>query len=166
MRKQTRFMSCAIALLGAATVVAACAADAPDAVESHEITCFAVSDLPAGTTRVDVSLKEWSIELSSDTMKAGNVGFVATNEGTMVHEMLVVRADDPASLPYAANGSVNESAIPASDTLGEIAEFTAGTTCARTFALTPGHYAMFCNIAEGDSVHLKKGMITTFTVTA
>jgi hypothetical protein len=166
MRRQNWLATGAVALLGAATVATACAADAPDYVEQAEITCFAVSDLPADATRIDVSLKEWSIELSTDTVKAGNVGLVATNQGTMVHEMLVVRTDDPASLPYAANGSVNEDAISAADTLGEIAEFAVGTTCAHNFALSPGRYAVFCNIAEGDSVHLEKGMITTFTVTA
>lgn len=166
MRKQNRLAIGAVARLGAATVATACAADAPDYAEQAEITCFAVSDLPADATRIDVSLREWSIGLSTNTVKAGNVGFVARNGGTMVHEMLVVRVDDPANLPYVANGSVNEDAISAADTLGEIAEFAVGATCAHNFALSPAHYAVFCNIAEGDSVHLKKGMITTFTVTA
>jgi hypothetical protein len=153
-------------LLAGGTLVTACASDGTDASETNEITCFAVSDLPADATKVDVTLREWAIELSTDTVKAGNVGFVAKNAGTMIHEMLLVRVDDPANLPYAPNGSVNEDAVPAVDTLGEIAEFASGTTCAHNFSLTPGHYVVFCNIAEGDTVHLKRGMITPLTVTA
>jgi hypothetical protein len=166
MQRRTWLTVGAVLLLAGGTAVTACAADTTDATETGEITCFAVSDLPPDATRVDVTLKEWAIELSSTTIKAGNVGFVATNGGTMIHEMLVVRIDDPANLPYAPNGSVNEDAIPTADVLGEIAEFAAGTTCAHGFSLTPGHYVLFCNIAEGDVVHLERGMLTPFTVTA
>ena len=166
MQRRTWLTVGAFLLLAGGTAVTACASDAPDAVEAAGITCFAVADLPPDATRVDVTLKEWAIEMSSTTVKAGNVGFVDTNAGTMIHEMLVVRVDDPANLPFAPNGSVNEEAIPKADVLGEISEFPAGTTCAHNFSLTPGHYVLFCNIAEGDVVHLKRGMLTPFTVTA
>lgn len=166
MQRRTWLAVGATLLLAGGTLVTACASDGTDAIESAEITCFAVSDLPADATRVDVTLREWAIDLSTNTVKAGNVGFVAKNAGTMIHEMLLVRVDDPANLPYAPNGSVNEDAVPAADTLGEIAEFASGSTCAHNFSLTPGHYVLFCNIAEGDTVHLKRGMITPLTVTA
>lgn len=166
MQRRTWLAAGATLLLAGGTLVTACASDGTDAIESAEITCFAVSDLPADATRVDVTLREWAIDLSTNTVKAGNVGFVAKNAGTMIHEMLLVRVDDPASLPYAPNGSVNEDAVPAADTLGEIAEFASGSTCAHNFSLTPGHYVLFCNIAQGDTVHLKRGMITPLTVTA
>lgn len=147
-------------------MLAACASDTSDATETPAETCHPVSDITPGSQQVDVTLREWSIEMSTTSLRSGPVSLIATNKGTMVHEMLVIRAASVESLPYAADGSIDEDGLAEADALGEIAEFEANTTCAHQFDLSPGHYVLLCNIVEGTDSHLKHGMIKPFTVTA
>lgn len=155
-----------VAALIGGTGALACAADGDDSVEEGEATCWPEERIPAGAARVDVALAEWAISLSQDTVPAGDVAFAAKNSGALIHEMLVIRTDDVNALPYGEDGSIDEALVPEDDLPGEIAEFGPGSTCYHSFNLRPGRYALFCNIAEGDAVHLKNGMIATFTVTA
>jgi hypothetical protein len=163
MRKSLLVTSVA-ALIGA-TFLVGCAADANDAAEeSGPVTCHDPAKLPATAARLDVTLKEWSVQLSSPTVKAGAVNIVAKNAGTMTHELVIFRGASYKALPQNADGSVNEDEISRADTIGEISEFDAGTTCGRSYELAPGTYVLLCNIVMGDVIHAKKGMVTTLTV--
>jgi hypothetical protein len=135
------------------------------------------------------ALDEWTVTEISKSITAGQVELSVTNNGDEVHELVIVRAGDAASLPVKADGSVDEEAIPAADVIGEIADIAPGAKAAKTFDLPPGVYLAFCNIVDdgmmggsmdttmgggmphGGSgpagtghVHFALGMVTTFSV--
>ncbi|HTE68028.1 MAG TPA: hypothetical protein VK942_04600 [Actinomycetes bacterium] len=87
---------------------------------------------------------------------AGTVAFETHNLGAEPHELVVVRADNPATLPQAADGTVDEQKLRAGALIGEVEAFPAKQTCAGTFALTPGRYALFCNILETEADGTRK----------
>ena len=82
---------------------------------------------------------------------AGTVTFEARNTGEDAHELVVVRAADPASLPLAADGTVDEDKLPEGAFVGEIEAFPAKQTLPGTFELAAGSYALFCNILETEA---------------
>jgi hypothetical protein len=102
---------------------------------------------------------------------AGTVTFDARNTGADAHEIVVVRADDPAKLPLAADGKVDEAKLPEGAFIGEIEAFPAKQSCKGTFQLPAGGYALFCNILETEADgkqenHYANGMRTRFEVRA
>lgn len=125
------------------------------------------SAMPEGT--VHVVLSEWIVEPDPGTAPAGDVTFLADDQGGDEHELVMVRADDPADLPTDADGTVDEDQIAEDDFIGEIEELEPGTQDEATFTVEPGTYVLFCNITEdedGEVVsHFAEGMHTTFTVT-
>jgi uncharacterized cupredoxin-like copper-binding protein len=146
MRLHTPFRSAMI--VGMLLVLAACGG-APQAAN------------PASTAElIQVRLKSFAIEISTNTVKAGPVAFQASNTAPdAIHEMLVVKTDQaPDSLPYDAG----ESKIPEDkiQSLGEVSELEAGKDGALILNLQPGKYLLFCNIAT----HFKSGMVTSLTV--
>ena len=107
-------------------------------------------------------------------VKAGSVQFTVHNNGTIVHELVLVRAASPEALPRVttatserAVGDVNEEAIPESAKFGETGDIKAGRTVVKNFKLSPGTYVMFCNIdntsASGVVNHFMRGMAATIT---
>ena len=158
---------CAVGALVGMSIVTACAVDGSDAAEeTGPATCHDLSTLPKNATQLDVSLKEWKVIPSRTTVPAGAVNIVAHNNGTMTHELLVLRGDSESALPHNADGSINEDAISRTDTIGEISEFDAGKTCGRAYDLPAGKYILVCNIVMGTEVHAAKGMVSELTVTA
>jgi hypothetical protein len=129
--------------------------------------CKPVGDLATAATRVNVGLNEWTITPDATSAPAGAVGFVAQNEGKEPHELVVVRGVAPSDLALKKDGSLDEKKLPAGALVGEIEAFPAGTSCNGVFDLTPGDYTLVCNVVEEHEghVHLKQGMVTTFTVT-
>lgn len=140
---------------------------------------FAASVIPtAGASSkpaVKATLFEFKIKTKPKTVAAGKIKLAAKNIGAEKHELVVVRTADvpggaPASLPTKADGSVDESAIPEADKLGEIPEFKPKTTKTKTFDLDPGSYILFCNVVDKESdgstlSHFAQGMYTTLVVT-
>jgi hypothetical protein len=143
--------------------------------------------MSTAATTVDVELDEWTIVPSTDTVPAGNVAFVAENVGAEPHELVIVRGAS-ADLPLDDDGALEEDRLLGGALVGEIEPFPAGETCDGTFELSPGEYTLLCNIVEeaapdanlrhedeeeheegeneqGGHVHLKEGMVTSFTVT-
>jgi uncharacterized cupredoxin-like copper-binding protein len=125
--------------------------------------------------KTNVVLLEYRMTPRPDQVKAGKVEFTVHNEGTITHEMVVVRAPSAAALPRVttataerAVGDVDEEAIPKKDTIGETGDVEAGKTVVKTFKLTPGTYVMFCNIDNTTSAgvvnHFTRGMTATLTV--
>ena len=91
---------------------------------------------------VNVTLSEWKIELSRDTVKAGPVTFKLTNAGTMNHAFFV-RGDK------FAKGSK---------------EVAAGQEAPLTLTLAPGTYEVYCPLA--DLSHKMAGMSRKLVVIA
>ncbi len=113
---------------------------------------------------------------STSVVQAGTVKFTVRNIGTIEHEMILVRSPSVEALPKVtqpggerAVGDVDEEAIPPADAIGEVAEFKAGKTVAKSFKLSPGSYVVFCNIdvenPDGTvTSHFQEGMVNTITV--
>ena len=103
-----------------------------------------------------------------DGKNAHELTFTADNQGGEDHEMVVVRADDPADLPTDADGAVDEEQIAEDDFIGEIEEFPSSEQETATFEMDAGTYVLFCNITETEDdgeveSHFAEGMVTTFT---
>jgi len=99
------------------------------------------------------------IELSAETVQAGDITFEVTNSSKdTVHEMVVFPYKDGETFPY----SESESKIDedAAGHLGEVAELEPGKSGALRISLKPGKYALICNIAG----HYLNGMWAILTV--
>ena len=132
---------------------------------------------PAGAagTALAVTLDEWSVAPAPTTVAGGRISFQARNTGEDVHRLVVVRGDDPLTLPRdsstdpAVRGSVVEDALPTGSFVGQIDPVPAGATCTSSFAVTPGRYVLYCDIVEQHEGklenHFDLGMRATLTVT-
>jgi hypothetical protein len=124
-----------------------------------------VEPKPEGATQVDVTLTEWSVTPGEGSAPAGEIYFLASNEGVDPHELVVVKSDlDPADLPV-EDGAVVEDEL---DFRGEIEGFASGTQASGVFDLEAGRYVLFCTIVEEEDgeleSHYELGMHTAFTV--
>jgi hypothetical protein len=129
--------------------------------------CKPVGDAATSDATIAVELKEWAVLPARADVPAGTVTFEARNTGEDAHELVVVRAADPASLPLAADGTVDEEKLPEGAFVGEVEAFPAKQTCPGTFELAAGSYALFCNILEtkadgAKENHYANGMRTRF----
>jgi hypothetical protein len=136
---------------------------------SAAVACKPVGDLATSDTIIPVELKEWAVLPARPSAPAGSITFDARNTGADAHELVVVRADDPAKLPLATDGTVDEAKLPQGAFVGEIEIFPAKQTCPGTFELAAGSYALFCNILETEADgtrenHYANGMRTRFEV--
>ena len=131
--------------------------------------CEPVGKLADATTRVNVTLDEWTIVSQPGTAPAGQVGFVIENNGDEPHEFVVIKGVAPTELPTDEHGALVEDDLPDGALIGEVEPFPAGETCDGVFALDPGEYTFVCNITEKKDgkveSHLAEGMVTTFTAT-
>jgi hypothetical protein len=128
-----------------------------------------VGDAGSADASIAVELKEWTVVPARADVPAGTVTFQARNTGKEAHELVVVRADDPAALPLAADGTVDEEKLPEGAFVGEVEAFPAGQTCTGTFELPAGRYALFCNLLETEADgakenHYANGMRSRFEV--
>ena len=106
------------------------------------------------------SVAEWSVGVSANEAKAGDVKFTMANEGTIPHEFIIVKTDfPPGEIPLGDNNRFDEEGEGV-QAVGEIPEWEPGTTDTVTLTLTAGKYQLLCNIAG----HYKNGMYVPFTV--
>lgn len=112
-----------------------------------------------GATTVDVSLIEFSVDLSTDTVPAGTVTFNLSNDGAAAHSFEVIRTDlAPDALPYDEETfMVDEEQV---DIVGRVEAFEPGESDELTVDLEPGSYVLICNVAT----HYEAGSYTAFTV--
>jgi hypothetical protein len=129
--------------------------------------CKPVGDAATSDATIAVELKEWEVVPARADVPAGTVTFEARNTGADAHELVVVRAADPAGLPLAADGTVDEEKLPEGAFVGEIEAFPAKQQCSGTFELAAGSYALFCNLLETEADgtkenHYANGMVARF----
>lgn len=111
----------------------------------------------AATGPISAELKDFSITLGRNTASAGSIQFDVKNSGAVVHEFVVLDTDIAAgSLPIAGDG-VSEEGMTVVD---EIEDIAVGATPNLTVNLTPGHYAIICNVPG----HYAAGMRADLTV--
>ena len=100
-------------------------------------------------------MTEFAFDPKDAIAKAGKVTITAPNDGTVVHELVLLKTDaDPAALPKKGD-EVDESS-----SVGEIADVEPGSTKKATFKLAPGKYAMVCALPG----HYEGGMYGSLTV--
>lgn len=109
----------------------------------------------------DPSIKSMMIKADQESVKAGPVKFLVSNDSkSLVHEMIVVSVANPdAALPYdKKDDRVIESKIK---DLGEASDLPPGTKKTLSLTLEPGHYILMCNQPD----HYKTGMRVNLAVT-
>ncbi len=107
------------------------------------------------TAKVAVTLKEWSLTPTRQTVAAGPVTFTVANRGKLQHEFLVIRTTKaPNALPI-QDGAATEAGL-----VKEISEFKPGLTKKLTVTLKSGKYVLICNIKG----HYKAGQYSRFSV--
>ena len=113
-----------------------------------------------GEADVTVTLQDDGIDLSSDTLSAGDLTFEGVNEGTMTHEFEVFAVPEGVD---ANNLPVEGETAPADEMLeviDEIEDIAPGTSATLNLNLDAGNYAVICNLPG----HYANGMHTTFVV--
>jgi len=106
---------------------------------------------PKGPTAVNVTLTEYKVEMSKTSLPAGPVKFTITNEGSIVHE-IVLEPGGAVDAPLEADGKV-----------AEVEDLQPGQTLTLEWTIdTPGQYQLTCHLPG----HYENGMKTGFEVTA
>ncbi len=156
-------------LIGAAVLaLTGCGKDPPDAIAPGVETEECVPSAPAGAQAVTATLQEYAIG-GLKNIESGRVAIGVENVGTMTHEMVVARVEQPAALPVDSDGAVDEDQLSALVSVGEVAELEPGQSCTKVFDLPAGNYVAFCNVtndnADGSvNSHFDHGMFSSFTV--
>jgi uncharacterized cupredoxin-like copper-binding protein len=112
----------------------------------------AISSSP-GTSPINVSLDEWRISASTPTAKAGEVVFRVKNNGSVTHEMVVLRTQTHA-------GDLPGGVAREESSIGEVADIAPHDAKSLSLRLQPGHYVLICN----EPGHYMAGMYTDFTI--
>lgn len=121
---------------------------------------------PAGAS-ITVNLKNWAIEPSSATVKAGTVTFRATHEeeghgghgageAGATHQLVVARLQDGADVGETKFGAP----------LLNLADIKVGEEKTGKAVLEPGRYELSCLVVDGDDNvnHYEKGMYALLIV--
>lgn len=163
-----------LAALVAVLAVAGCGDDSSDDSGSASTTTAATTTAEATTAAstaegtatgggpgevVEVTLgspQPFSLVPSVTSVPAGEVTFDVVNEGSMVHEMVVVPAPDGVEALRQPDGSASEEGA-----LGEVADLEAGASGTLTVDMPAGDYVLLCNLPG----HFAGGMWAEFTVT-
>ncbi len=113
---------------------------------------------------VSATLTEWEIQIDKNIAQPGEVTFRVANNGTKMHELVILKTDLPVDDLEVVNGRVNEKT--AGTVIGEIEGFAPGTTGEITLNLSNGKYLLLCNLLEANAGkgHYQHGMRVTFTV--
>ena len=104
-----------------------------------------------------VVLTEWAVEPSPASIGSGAVVLTAANEGTVPHQLTIVKTDLAADALPTAAGVVDEAEL---DVLGTTAEFLGGESEDLSVELESGAYVLYCSVAG----HYDLGMHVGFTV--
>jgi len=126
------------------------------------------SPIPVITASLsDTDPTHMAIDLSQSFAPAGPVSFLITNDGTVDHEMVVLKTDKPAdSFPITGfegePNRFNEDAKGLTN-VGETGDpaMKPGTSKMLTIDMAEGHYAIVCNL----NGHYASGMHQDFWVT-
>ena len=95
---------------------------------------------------VNATLTEFKVDTNSDKAASGSVTFTIKNDGTVVHEFVVLKTDLASDkLPTTADGKVDEESSELSG-VDEVEDIAPGTTETLTVDLPAGHYVVVCNL--------------------
>jgi uncharacterized cupredoxin-like copper-binding protein len=115
---------------------------------------------PAQAATIQVTLQQFSVAANPSSASAGDVDFVASNAGSINHELVIIRTDlAPGALPVVGS-QVDENGAGV-QVIDEIPPFAPGTQQTASANLASGAYVLICNVPT----HYQAGMRTGFTVT-
>jgi hypothetical protein len=125
-----------------------------------------VEPKPADAAQVDVTLREWAIELAQTSVRAGKLYFLAENAGPEdPHELVIIRTDLAADALPVEDHKVPEGEV---DIITEIEPFASQSKASTTVELPKGSYVLICNITEVEGgeteSHYEEGMRVAFNV--
>jgi len=109
------------------------------------------------STQVSVTLKEWEIESSASQAPSGTVVFAVRNDGSMPHQLIVIKNDLPPDMLPVSGGSIAMSQVKVLESIDPIGPGATGTV---RFETTPGKYVLVCNLPG----HYQQGMAAAFLV--
>jgi len=154
-----------IALVMALGAVAGCSSAAAKAAPSGTVVHVSITD----HTAVDQPM---SFAVDKTSAPAGDVTFVVANDGTIDHELVVLKTDTAFDqIPVNAAGdppavvATGANKILEDNNVGETGEPDVAKGDTRTFTIKnmqPGNYVLVCNLAA----HYQMGLRAPFTVTA
>lgn len=112
------------------------------------------------STRMTVTLSEFSIMTEVAEVPAGEVTFDIVNTGEDIHEFAVFKSDmDINALPPSAvSGEVDEAQI--GEYVGGVEDIQPATAASAMLVLAPGRYILLCNLTK----HYQYGMVSTLQV--
>lgn len=142
-----------MALTVAATIVGGCG--------DSEQTQSAGSPSPAEAQRVEVTAVDYAFEGVPETLEAGEITFVLTNEGEVRHEMYFGRMPPGVTIEEAALGPGDSGTeqLPL-----QILPTAPGASNEVTLEFEPGRYGYVCTIGAGKNRHSFRGMLGEFIV--
>lgn len=145
----------AVGLFVMSFIALACPAPAPSPVVATGTPAVTAT---AAAARVVITFKDFSVALSSSSVKAGDVTFEAKNDGKLPHQFVVVKSDlDAAALPLHEQKEVDE---PKVQIVTRTPDFDSGQAKTVTAKLAPGKYVLLCNVPS----HYTSGIFTSFFV--
>ena len=114
-----------------------------------------------GPKNVKVSEKSYSLDMASNSFKAGQITFSITNDATdQAHEFVIFKTDLPEDqLPLNSDGDVDENGQGVSH-IDEVEDIQPGETKELSVNLEPGNYVAICNMPG----HYTQGMHFAFSV--
>jgi uncharacterized cupredoxin-like copper-binding protein len=131
---------------------AGCGADGGD--QTGEVSLPTSSSLAAAqaaaaaVSPVLVRLDEFKVTPARVSVRAGSVRFMILNQGTEMHEFVVVKTDLSADqLPTNEDGSFDEEGEGV-EVIDEIEEIDPGDMATLNVSLEAGHYIIMCNRVE------------------
>ncbi len=135
--------------------------EATTEVSAGAATTADATEAPLYPTQVDVTLSEFHIEIPSE-IPAGFVRVSATNEGTIVHYVLLARIHDGMSYDewmqtFAENEFAAEGMV---DFYGGPNGVAPGETVSAELNLEPGNYVALCLIPGSDGKSPKSSLVT------
>jgi uncharacterized cupredoxin-like copper-binding protein len=119
----------------------------------------ACTQASGGGPTLEISLKDYEVTVSPETVPSGTITLEATSEGPSVHEVEIFQVPDgtdAGDLPVKEGVAVTDGLT----LVDEVEDLVPGSTADLTLDLQPGTYAVICNV----SGHYAHGMHTTFTV--
>jgi uncharacterized cupredoxin-like copper-binding protein len=148
--------------LSALVAVGVGAAVSTGAVSAQALGLASAADrAQQASTRMTITLSEYSIMTEVPSAPAGDITFDVVNTGDEVHEMIVFKSDlDTAALPTSADNpdEVDEDAV--GEYIGGFEDVQSATAASGTLVLAPGRYILLCNLNK----HYQNGMVATFEV--
>ena len=147
-----------LAAIGAISAISVGAVACGSSSEPASTAAASTTAATDAVTTVPVTMgtpTEFSLDLGTTTIPAGEVTFTVKNDGSMVHEFVVLKTTTPGADLKVTNGTADEAG-----NIGETGDMPAGTTKTLTLTLKAGHYVVLCNLPG----HYQGGMWKDMTV--